>query len=54
MGWGGGGGEGRGGRGEDRRWAMEVPVIRMCDRDIHASYEGWYGVGGGVYATGGP
>jgi len=32
---------------------MEVPVIRMCDRDMHASYQGRYGVGGDVYATGG-
>ena len=32
---------------------MEIPGIRMCDGDMHASYEGRYGVGGGVYATGG-
>jgi len=33
-------------RGE-RRWEMGIPVIRMCDGDMYASYEGWYGVGVG-------
>jgi hypothetical protein len=32
---------------------MEIPVIRMCDGDMYASYQGRYGVGGDVYATGG-
>ena len=32
---------------------MEIPGIRMCDGDMYASYEGWYGVGDDVYATGG-
>ena len=31
---------------------MEIPVIRMCDGDMYPSYEGWYGVGGDVHATG--
>jgi len=39
------------GGGGDRRWEMEIPGIRMCDGDMHASYEGRYGVGGDVYAT---
>ena len=26
---------------------MEIPVIRMCDGAMYASYEGWYGEGGG-------
>ena len=47
----GGGGEGR--RWGERRWEMEIPVIRMCDGDMYPSYEGWYGVGGDVHATGG-
>jgi len=33
---------------------MKIPVIRMCDGDMYPSYEGWYGVGGDVHATGGP
>ena len=29
---------------------MDVPVIRVRGRDVYASYEGSYGVGGDVYA----
>ena len=29
---------------------MDVPVIRVRGRDLYASYEGSYGVGGDVYA----
>jgi hypothetical protein len=32
---------------------MAIPGIRMCDGDVHASYEGQHGVGGDVYGTGG-
>ncbi len=49
-GWSGGGGEGR--QWGERRWEMEIPVIRVCDGDMYPSYEGWYGVGGDVHATG--
>ena len=33
---------------------MEISVIRMCHGDMYPSYEGWYGIGGDVHATGGP
>ena len=32
---------------------MEIPVIRMHDGDMHPSYEGWHGIEGDVYTTGG-
>ena len=38
----------------DRWWEMEISAIGMCDGAIYASYEGWYGVGGDIYETGGP
>ena len=43
-------GRGSGGQGElrgNRQKEMEIPVIRMCDAAMYASYEGWYGEGGG-------
>ena len=49
-------GRGRGGEGRrwgESQWSMEIPGIRMCDGDVYASYEGRYGVGGDVCATGG-
>ena len=35
----------------NRQKEMEIPVIRMCDGDIYASYEGRYGVGGDIYVA---
>ena len=31
--------------GGDHRWAMEVSIIRTCDGDLYASYEGSMGSG---------
>jgi hypothetical protein len=40
--------------GRERRREMEIPVIRICDEGIYASFEEQYGVWGDVYATAGP
>ena len=48
MGVGRGGGQGK--QGGERRWEMDDPVMRVRGRDLYASYEGSYGVGGDVYA----